>query len=303
MNHSPSELAVRLLFWIMRLLPVRLVGAIGAGIGRMLSLFDRRHRQIAMRNLTRIYPDKPPAWRRRIMRESFAELGRTVFELPHVYLRSRAFLRSRVDVDGEDELRAALDQGHGAILVACHHSNWEFGALMFSLLGYPTGIIYRRLNNPALDRYLKACRERFGARMVDRNDGLRWIPKFLKQGGLAAIMIDQHLSTGSPVPFLGHLASTTLFPAIYARKYGTPVFGVALHRIGRGFRFRLRFRPIELPAPTGAKDTDAYHAMATMADSFSSTIHQRPELWLWSHRRWLILEQEKMLADVVYGTP
>ena len=287
----------------MRLLPVRLVGAIGAGIGRMLSLLDRRHRQIAMRNLTRIYPDHSRAWRRRMMRESFAELGRTVFELPHVYLRSHAFLRSRVTVEGETRLRAALDQGRGAILVACHHSNWELGALMFSLLGYPTGIIYRRLNNPVLDRFLKACRGRFGARMIDRNDGLRWIPKFLKEGGLAAIMIDQHLSTGTPVPFLGHLASTTLFPAVYAHKYDTPVFGVILHRIGRGFRFRLQLWPIELPAPTGAKDADAYHAMAAMADSFSPAIHQRPELWLWSHRRWLILEQEKMLADVVYGTP
>ena len=139
--------------------------------------------------------------------------------------------------------------------------------------------------------------------MIDRDNGLRWIPKFLKQGGLAAIMIDQHLSTGTPVPFLGHLASTTLFPAIYAHKYDTPVFGVILHRIGRGFRFRLRFWPIALPAATGARDADAFHAMSAMADSFSSAIHQRPELWLWSHRRWLILEQEKMLADVVYGTP
>ena len=303
MTHNPTELAVRLLFWIVRLLPVRLVGGIGAGIGRALPLFDRRHRDIAMRNLTRIYPERPRAWRKRVMRESFAELGRTVFELPHVYLRSHAFLRSRVKVEGEQALRAALEPGHGSILVACHHSNWEFGALMFSLLGYPTGIIYRRLNNPALDGFLKACRERFGARMVDRDDGLRWVPKFLKQGGLTAIMIDQHLSTGSPVPFLGHMASTTLFPAVYAHKYGTPVFGVVLHRIGRGFRFRLHFWPIELPAPTGAKDADASHAMAAMADSFSSTIHQRPELWLWSHRRWLILEQERMLADVVYGAP
>ncbi|HXH65203.1 MAG TPA: lysophospholipid acyltransferase family protein [Mariprofundaceae bacterium] len=303
MTHNLPELAVRLLFWIIRLMPVRLVGAVGAGIGRAFSLVDRRHRDITLRNLTRIYPDRPRRWRRRMARESFAELGRTIFELPHVYLRSHAFLRSRVTVEGESELRAALAEGHGAILVACHHSNWEFGALMFSILGLPTNIIYRQLNNPALDRFLKACRERFGAQMRDRNQSLRWLPKALKEGAVAAIMIDQHLSTGTPVPFLGHLAATTLFPAVYAYKYHTPVFGVALHRIGRSFRFRLQFWPITLPEPTGAKDADAFYAMKAMADSFSSTIHARPELWLWSHRRWLILEQERMLADVVYGTP
>jgi len=302
-THNLSDLAVRLLFWIIRLMPVRLVGAIGAGIGRVFALLDRRHRHIALRNLTRIYPERPRRWRRRMMRESFAELGRTVFELPHVYLRSREFLRSRVSVEGDKALHSALAEGNGTILVACHHSNWEFGALMLSILGLPTNIIYRRLNNPALDRFLKACRERFGAQMRDRNESLRWLPKSLKEGALAAIMIDQHLSTGTPVPFLGHLASTTLFPAIYAYKYHTPVFGVALHRIGRGFRFRLQIWPIDLPTPTGVKDADAFHAMSAMADSFSSTIHARPELWLWSHRRWLVLEQEKELANVVYGTP
>jgi Kdo2-lipid IVA lauroyltransferase/acyltransferase len=302
-THNPPELAVRLLFWLIHLMPARVVGAIGAGIGRLFILLDRRHREIALRNLTRIYPDRSRRWRRHAARESFAELGRTVFELPHIYLRSRAFLRSRVSVEGEEALRAAMAEGHGAILVACHHSNWEFGALMFSILGLPTNIIYRRLNNPALDHFLKTCRERFGAQMRDRNQSLRWLPKSLKEGGVAAIMIDQNLSTGTPVPFLGHAAATTLLPAIYAYKYHAPVFGVALHRIGHAFRFRLQFWPITLPAPTGIKDADAFHAMKAMADSFSSTIHARPELWLWSHRRWNCLEQEKMLADVVYGTP
>jgi Kdo2-lipid IVA lauroyltransferase/acyltransferase len=302
-NHNPLELAVRLIFWIIRLMPPRLAGAIGAGLGRIFIVLDRRHRDVAMRNLTRIYPDRPRRWRRRMARESFAELGRTVFELPHVFLRSRAYLRSRVDLEGEDALRAAMAEGHGAILVACHHSNWEFGALMVSILGLPTNIIYRRLNNPAIDLFLKSCRERFGAQMHDRNQSLRWLPKSLKAGAVAAIMIDQNLSTGTPVPFLGHMAATTLFPAIYAYKYRTPVYGVALHRIGRSFRFRLEFWPITLPEPTGVKDADAFHAMKAMADSFSSTIHARPELWLWSHRRWNCLEEEKPLADVVYGTP
>jgi KDO2-lipid IV(A) lauroyltransferase len=302
-THHLSELAVRLLFWTIRCMPARLAGAVGAGIGRAFSVLDRRHWQVAMRNLTRIYPERPRRWRRRMARESFAELGRTVFELPHIYLRSRAYLRSRVDVEGEEALRAAMEAGHGAILVACHHSNWEFGALMFSILGLPTNIIYRRLNSPALDQFLKTCRERFGAQMRDRNQSLRWLPKSLKEGAVAAIMIDQNLSTGTPVPFLGHMAATTLLPAIYAYKYHTPVFGVALHRIGRRFRFRLEFWPIALPEPTGVKDADAFYAMKAMTDSFSSTIHARPELWLWSHRRWNCLEEEKTLADVVYGTP
>ena len=77
-------IGIRLLFWGIRLLPVRLVGAIGAGIGRTAFFLFSRRRNIALKNLNRIYPDREEAWRKKVGRESFAELGRTMFELPHV---------------------------------------------------------------------------------------------------------------------------------------------------------------------------------------------------------------------------
>jgi KDO2-lipid IV(A) lauroyltransferase len=295
--------AIRLLFACFRLLPVRLAGAIGAGIGRTAFLLVRRHRMIAIGNLSRIYPDKPRAWRNRTARESFAELGRTVFELPHVFLQSKAFLSARVDVEGEAAFREAMEAGDGVFLAACHHSNWEMGALMLSLLGYDATIIYRPIDNPELESYLKQCRERFGAHMQSRWEGLRWLPKALKRGSAIAVMIDQHMSQGIQVPFLGHMANTTALPATFVLRQQTPVFGVALERHGRDFRFTLRFWRIDMPEASDDKTTDTYEIMRHICDSFAPIIHARPELWLWLHRRWFILEHDPEMAKVVHGTP
>ncbi len=281
-------LLVKFICYLVRLLPVRLAGALGAGLGRAAWALDRRHRDIAMKNLDRVYPDRDKGWKRRIARESFAELGRTSLELPHVFLRSRNFLRSRIEVEGEDAFREAMRRGKGVILTACHHSNWELGALSFSMLGYESDIIYRPLRQPAAERVLKDFRERFGAHFQSRHEGLRWLPRALKQGHSIAVMIDQHLSNGTPVPFLGHPANTTTLPAVFAGKYQTPVFGVMLHRIGHSFRFRLEFWPIPMP-----EAGDEVHAMQTVCDSFAPAIHQRPELWLWIHRRWLYLDEKE----------
>jgi len=294
---------IRLLFGCFRLLPVRLAGAIGAGIGRLAFYLVKRHRAIAIGNLSRIYPQQPRAWRSRMARESFAELGRTVFELPHVFLQSKRFLLSRVDIEGEEEFRTAMEAGNGVFLAACHHSNWELGALMFSLLGYDSTIIYRPIDNPALESYLKNSRERFGARMQSRWEGLRWLPKTLKRGSAIAVMVDQHMSQGIQVPFLGHMANTTALPAAFVLRQQTPVFGVALQRHGRSFRFTLRFWRIDMPEVTGDKTADTYQIMRQICDSFSPVIHMRPELWLWLHRRWFILEHDPEMAKVVYGTP
>jgi KDO2-lipid IV(A) lauroyltransferase len=139
--------------------------------------------------------------------------------------------------------------------------------------------------------------------MVSRNTGLRWLPKALKQGASIAVTIDQHMSQGVPIPFLGHMANSTTMPAAFMLKQQIPIVGVALERKGNSFDFNLRFWEIDLPEPTENKQANMFHIMQSVCDSFSPVIHARPELWLWLHRRWLILENEKELTQVVHGTP
>ncbi len=286
-------LLVKSICWLISLLPVRLAGAIGAGLGRTAYLLDARHRAIALKNLNRIYPERDLQWQRRVARESFAELGRTSLELPHVFLRSKDFLLSRIEVVGKAAFEATMHEGKGIILTACHHSNWELGGLCVSMLGYNSDVIYRPLRQASAETVLKDFRERFGASFQSRHEGLRWLPRALKKGHCIAVMVDQHLSNGMPVPFLGHLANTTTLPAVFAGKYRTPVFGVVLHRIGRTFRFRLEFLPIPLHGLTDRTELDEVGMMQVICDSFAPAIHARPELWLWIHRRWLFLDEQE----------
>jgi len=299
-----QNIVVRGSFWLIRMIPVRLAGGIGAGLGRVGFHLIKYRRDVAIRNLTRIYPERDRRWRWRIARESFAEMGRTIFEIPHVFLRSKSFLRSCIQVEGEDEFHAAMVQGKGAFIAAYHHSNWEMCGVMYSTLVSDPNCIYRSFRQLSLEHFVKQCRERFGAYMRPRQQGLRWLPKELKQGHSVYILLDQHLSVGMPVPFLGHLANTTTVPAAFVCKHGTPVFGLALHRIGKAFRFRLQLWRIAMPAMTNSKDLDMYRIMEYIGKSFEPVIHQRPELWLWSHQRWKLLEEhEKEITEVVYGAP
>ena len=290
-----SALLFKLTCQLVRLLPVRLAGALGAGIGRLTYLLDRRHREIALRNLKRIYPDRDDSWHRLIAQESFAELGRTMLELPHVFLRSKEFLRSRIDVDqqGLAEMRQCLESGQGVIFAGTHYANWELGALIPSLFDLPSSQLYRTVRQKPLEELLKGWRERFGNRLHSRNESIRWLPKALKDGNIAGLMIDQHLSNGVPVPFLGHPAQSATTLALYARKHGTPVFSGLFRRIGRDFRFRIDFKRIDFPAATADADHDLVEYTRIIADSFAEVIHERPESWLWVHRRWLYLDEQE----------
>jgi len=290
-------------FLIAQSLPVRWMGALGASVGRLLFYILKRTRRITIANLTRVYPDKSRAWRTRMARASFAEAGRTAFECPHVFLRSKDFLLSRIEIEGEVELKQALAEEKGVFIVAMHHSNWELEALAFSMLGYTSTTIYHPMRNEALNDYMMHCRTRFGGELQSRHDGLRWLPRALKQNQLIGLMVDQHMSTGIQVPFLGHLANTTALPASYIQRKPTPVVAITLNRIGHDFRFQLKLSRLEMPELGDDKTTNTYHMMQTIGDAFAPTIHARPELWLWLHRRWYVLEQNDEVAKVVYGTP
>lgn len=291
-------------FRLLSLLPVRLLGGLGAGLGRLAFYLDARHRRITVRNLTRVYPHRSRAWRTRTARESFAELGRSMLELPHVFMKSREFILSRVSVEGEDHMRAALAENKGAFLAACHHGNWELGALMFSLLGFHIEFFYRPLRQPFAEAFVREQRSRFGASLHARQDPLRWLLRALQGRTLIGLMIDQHIGDGMPVPFLGHMANTLTLPATMVHKYHAPVLGVMLHRIGKGFRFRLDIWPIDVPVDVPDEQAFIYRLSRDISKSFEPAIHLRPEMWLWSHQRWKLLEEHnKDITGVVYGTP
>jgi len=295
--HSILAAPLRLMFLLMRCIPARWCGAIGAGMGRLFYVLDAKHRKTTLENLAMVFPQKPENWHRRIGRESFAEVGRTIMELPHVYMRSKASLMSRIETEGSEALDRALARGHGVTMVACHHSNWELGALMVSMLGYNAHIIYRPLNQGPLEGIVKAARERFGAQLHARTASMRWLLPALKHEGVICAMVDQHMSTGEPVPFLGHPAYTTLLPASLYCKRKTPILCAALHRIDRDFRFRFSIWEAQL-----SDSSDTIHIMSDVLNNFAQMIEKRPELWLWMHKRWRVEQETIDGSKVAHGT-
>lgn len=283
---------VILIFHLLHYIPPRLLGACGAGIGRLLFYLLRKHREITLRNLRRVYVDRDQHWHWWTARETFAELGRSMFELPHVFLSNKDDLLARVDIEGYEELSKIMQQHQGVIQVAAHHCNWELGTILLSILCHPSGIIYRPMKHAGLDLFLKQCRERFGMTTHSRFDGIRWLPKLLRDGGAVGIMVDQHMSQGVQIPFMGHHACTTTLPAMFAVRQNTPIFLICLRRIGRDFRFRLSFEPVPLPALDENKEQNYSLIMELIGERFASIIDERPELWLWLHKRWWILEHD-----------
>lgn len=261
--------------------------------GDLLHLVDGRHRRIAHANLRARLTDEhgnPPDERevRRITRGVFRHLvanGVEMLLLPDL-LAARGF-DALVEETGAEHLRAAAESGQGAIFVTGHVGNWEVMGAACGEIGVESLSVYRPLDNPLLDRWVRDLRARSHQRVVPKHGAVRHLVRELRRGGVVAVLFDQDArSHGVFAPFFGVPSSTIPTPAELALRTGAAIIPGFAIREGSTFRFRQWFdAPLEIES-TGDRAADVVAIMTELNRRLEAVVRQHPEQWLWVHRRW-----------------
>ncbi|HTR17703.1 MAG TPA: lysophospholipid acyltransferase family protein, partial [Acetobacteraceae bacterium] len=107
----------------------------------------------------------------------------------------------------------------------------------------------------------------------------------LARGGYLAMLTDQKMNDGVEARFFGLPAMTASALAALALRFRCPVVPSHVERIGPA-RFRLICEP-PLPLPdSGDRQADIRQLTQQVNDALERWIRERPESWLWLHRRW-----------------
>lgn len=272
-------------YYVVRALPCGAASALGGWIGRTVGPRLRSTRT-ARRNLTRAFPEKPAAEIEAIIRAMWDNLGRTVAEYPHLEELSRPTPGGRTEFIGAEHVTAALNDGKGGFLISGHLANWEMSGAAVRQHGMEVALVYRAPNNPYAARLLLRNRDAATPLHIPKGaEGARMMLRHLKEGGHIGMLVDQKMNDGIPVPFFGRNAMTAPAGAHLALKFGLPLLPVRVERLG-GPRFRVTvFPPLDLPH-SGDRNADVLAVMTHLNDLLESWIRERPEQWLWIHRRW-----------------
>jgi KDO2-lipid IV(A) lauroyltransferase len=107
----------------------------------------------------------------------------------------------------------------------------------------------------------------------------------LHRGRVLGLLFDQKMNDGISIPFFGIQAMTPAAPAQIALRVGCPLVPVRIERVGPA-RFRLSsFEALELP-DSGDRQADTVAVMTALNEILEGWIRDKPEQWLWLHRRW-----------------
>lgn len=195
-------------------------------------------------------------------------------------------VKKRIKLVNAEELTRHLERGQGVIGATAHYGNWELGIHRLCLItNDPILIIYKPLSNKGFQEIYNKIRGRFGAIMVPNKQTLRKIASVRHTPHVSMFVADQtpgRKDSYTALDFLG--IRTAVYNGIerIAKTTNHPVVFCHIDRVRRGF-YTCEFTTL-VADPSAAMAEDEITELYTR---FTETIiRNKPELWLWSHKRW-----------------
>jgi KDO2-lipid IV(A) lauroyltransferase len=115
--------------------------------------------------------------------------------------------------------------------------------------------------------------------------GAREIISILKKGEHVGMLVDQKLNEGMAIPFFGRDAMTAEAVALFALRIKCKLYPARIERL-HGVHFRFSIYPPLHVENTGDREKDVRKVLTDINMLLESWIRERPEQWLWTHRRW-----------------
>lgn len=273
---------------IFRYIPREILLRASVSLGNIAFRLVANEREKTIQHIRLVYGKEKSA-------DEIIEMARKVFvhqalnfaDYAHtLHFTTREQFSKIIDVEGEQHLREAYNEGKGVICLMSHTGSWEFSAILPPVLGYETTAVSRKMPNPRIDKLIVGYRQKRGMKNISRGNVYQSLVEALKNGDCLIIMIDQDTRTkGVFVDFFGIPAYTPVGAARLALESGAPVLPMAIKRLPNN-KHKFTIAPRLPRINTGNLETDLLENTKLYTRTIEETIKETPEQWVWMHERW-----------------
>ena len=251
-----------------------------------LICFDvlRIRRKIVMENLQRAFPEKSKGERFQIGRRSFLNMGRNLTEYAFFPFLEPSFLDG-VHFTGLENIDRALEENKGVCLVSLHLGNGDLAGAVLALKGYSLVLISKIFKIQWINEVWFGLRQRVGVQVIPPRNSSYAILKALKKNEVVVFVMDQFMGPpiGTQVNFFGYETGAALGLAVIAQRSQAPVVPIYTFRNDKG-ETHIYVEP-EIPFVEKG-DKGLTYMTQVYTDWVEEKVRERPEQWMWLHRRW-----------------
>jgi Kdo2-lipid IVA lauroyltransferase/acyltransferase len=272
--------------WVITLLPLRILYIFSDFIFLLLYYFPSYRRKVVAANLKNAFPEKSIEELKSIEKKFYRHLADIFIETFYVTHMSLAEQKRRFSYSNLQVIDRLREDKRDIIAVLGHYNNWEWPTLLPLYLKYKTVIIYRPLQNKYFNRHIYRQRSKDGIVLTPTSQVIREIINDRKNNinTLSVFLTDQTPPKDEIKYWTTFLNQDT---PIYtgtekiASKYDMAIVFFHVQKVKRGY-YNLNIELL-LDHTAGLQE----HVITeTHVRRLEEIIREKPEYWLWSHRRW-----------------
>lgn len=195
-------------FFIITLLPMSFVDAIGCRLGQYAARKNKKRFRIVKTNLSLCFPDKTEAEIDNMVLQNFQAQFRSLLHYYILWWRPIWWVKKKIQLQGFDKIPYYQQQGKQVIILLTHNVGLDFATAAISMSGQSNGP-YKQVRNPVIDWLIANGRLRFskthGGKLFTREDGLRPLIRETRKGKVLVYLADEDLGEKNSlfVPFFG----------------------------------------------------------------------------------------------------
>jgi KDO2-lipid IV(A) lauroyltransferase len=274
------------LSYLITLLPMRALHLLSDLLWPFFYHVVRYRRKVVEKNLRNAFPEKSRKERIKIAKGFYRHLTDMIVETLKAMHLTPDQIKKRFRVTDTSLTDRFFSEGRDVVALGSHYNNWEWYSALQLSSKHKVITIYKPLKNKDFDRYLYNIRKRFGVWVTPMNHIAR---DLVKCRGEKILTMSGFIGDQTPPPddnafwttFLNQDTGFYRGAEKVAVKYDIPVIFINIVKRKRGF-YELEYSLIsEHP-----RDEEPNAIIARYASGLEEVIREKPEYWLWSHRRW-----------------
>ena len=265
------------LFLLLKLLPYKFSSYLCGTLMFLIAPLTSYNKRVK-KHLKIAFPEKSIKEINKLTSQHWFMLGQTIGEMPHI---NNLIKSGKLETKGLEKIKKGP-----AILVGAHIGNWEFLLRVGDLAGRRAGYVFRPINNWILNK-IQIYRNQDANADFYRKGRLAAIgmASKLKNSEVVGLTGDQLLREGILVPFFGIETPTPQAAAVMAVKWNVPIYMVRVERF-KGIKFKMSIEDKLKYTKKLDKDKTIYEITKLISKRIEEWILDKPEQWLWAHRRW-----------------
>lgn len=272
------------LVWLVSLIPYRVIYLISDFLYLVIYYIARYRKSTVFNNLATCFPEKSEEEITRLAKAFYRHFSDFLVEIVKVISISKKELSRRMEVQNPELFEELAAKNKSVALVTGHYNNWEMMGLLPTWMPHICMVIYRPLHNMISNRISLYTRLRFKPLLVPMENVFREALKYKAENKLFSIwfLADQRPPRLSKfwTVFLNH--ETAFFEGVekISKKLDLSVVFMDIQKVKRGY-YKVR---LELLIENAAETKDN-EILLTCIRKMENQIRERPEFWLWSHKR------------------